>query len=430
MVTGTIRRRGALAAGAALAVALAGCATTPTASEGGELTIGMNAGLVETFQGYADAFMEEHDGWDISVEPVPDAESDYIQQLVTQSLSQTMPDIIFNYDTLNQTLAGNDLLFDIKPWLEEGKGGLEFGNFLPNFLANYEAGDAITGLPVSADSGVLFYNADVFAEYGVELPSPDWTLDDMYAAAAEITEASNGAVYGMITPLGDSTNYFTWYPVLSAFGGQLYDPEADEFVFANDASLAAWEALIRPYAEEFGTPYSARTEATTIFTSGQAAMFVSARPVVASFRESLAGISWDVQQLPTVDGNSTTGGGSYSLSIAESSPNKEAAWEFLSWFYSTDGGLPLAEANGVVPPTIDGIENGTWREDPNEVPSNLLAVTEYAVENAVLTEALPDDIQPKVAPALREALERVLLQGVSIEEAYTAAQDELNGLLK
>lgn len=436
MVTSSkIARRTAAAASAlVVAVALAGCGPAGSSNGGEEtvsknITIGMNSGLVPAFEEYAKQFEAEHEGWTVKVSAVPDSQPDYIQQLVTQGLSATTPDIIFNYDTLNQTLANNKLLFDMAPWLAEGKGGLSDDGFVANFLDQYRVGDTITGMPVSADSGMLFYNEEVFKKYGVtELPTADWTIDDMYRVAKEITDKSGGDAYGLGTPIGDSTAYFTFYPVLKAYGSNVYDPETKKFVFAEADGLKAWEQLLRPYTEGFGTPYEVRLEGQKMFNSGQIAMVVAARPSVVTYREALEG-DWNVEQQPTAEGNSTTGGGSYSLSISDKSSNKAGAWEFLSWFYATDGGMKAAEPNGVVPATTDGLENGTWKDDSNPVPSNLIRVTEYAVQNAVLPDAIPDDVQPKVVPALTTALEQVVLDGKSIKEAYTAAQDELNGLL-
>lgn len=432
-----LTRIAAFGSGAVMLTALVGCGPSG-GGDGGEsgggvkksITIGMNSGLVPSFEGYAEAFIEENPGWTIDVTPVPDSQPDYIQQLITQGLSSTTPDIIFNYDTLNPTLANNQLLFDMGPWLEEGKGDLTADGFVSNFLDQYRVGDAITGMPVSADSGMLFYNEDLFAKYGIdELPSADWTLDDMYRVAAEITEASNGETFGIASPIGDSTAYFLFYPTLRAFGSNVYDPETEEFVFANDAGVEAWTELLRPYTEEFGTPYSMVLNKTVnLFESEQVAMIIQARPQVAVYREAFES-GWNVEQQPQVDGESTTGGGSYSLSISNKSENKEGAWEFLSWFYATEGGMAAAEPNGVVPATTDGLANGTWKDDDSPVPSNLIRVTEYAVENAVLPDAIPDDVQPKVVPALTKALEQVILEGKSVEEAYTAAQDELNELL-
>lgn len=393
------------------------------------LTIGMNSGLVPQFEGYAKDFIKENPGWDIKVSAVPDSQPDYIQQLVTQGLSGSTPDIVFNYDTLNQTLASNKLLLDLTPYFKKDNG-LKEDDFVPNFLAQYKVGDTITGIPVSADSGMLFYNADLFKKYGVDVPTDTWTEDDMYAAAKKITDASAGSTYGILTPIGDNTAYFTWYPVLKAYGSNVYDAASNKFVFADDNGIKAWTELVKPYTEKYGTPYPAKTQDNNaLFNSGQVAMYITARPAVATYRESLKA-DWNVQQQPTINGKSTTGGGSYSLSISAKSGNPDGAWTFMSWFYKTDGGMKAAVPNGVVPATKDGLANGDWKNDTNPVPSNLIPVTEYAVQNAVLPDPIPDAVQPKVVPALTEALQKVALQGVSVKDAYTAAQDQLNALLK
>jgi multiple sugar transport system substrate-binding protein len=369
-----------------------------------------------------------HPGYSVSVDPVPLVQADYIQQLVTQGLSNSTPDIVFNYDTLNQSLVGAGVVHDMAPSLMEGRGGLTVDTFLPNFLAQYRVGDQITGMPVSADAALLMYNKTIFDTYGVDYPTPDWTYDDMYSAAIEITEKSNGEVFGLATPLRDGTAFFTFYPVLRAYGSNLYDPASERFIFADAEGLEAWTQLLRPYQEGFGTPFSAATQYRQYITSGQAAMDVISTADVEPLRNSMTD-DWDVQQLPTFDGNPTTGGGSYSLSISESSSNKDAAWEFLSWFYDTDGGMEVAAPNGVIPATVDGITNGSWLTTAPPVPANFVPATQYAVDNATLPDPIPDAVQPQVAPALKAALEGVLVGGQSIEDAYGAAQEELNAEL-
>lgn len=418
-------------------VALAACSpgTEGNDSEPNTSTVvvGMNAGLVPQFEKYAEVYNATDPTAPIKLEPIPDAQPDYIQQLVTQGLSSTLPDVVFNYDSLNQTLVANDLLYDLRPWLDEGKDGLKGADFTPAFLNQYKAnGDdgPITGIPVSADSTMLFYNKAVFEKAGVtELPNESWTMDDMYRVAAEITEAGDGAYFGLDTPAGTGGQIFVDYPILTAYGSALYDPDANEFIFANENGLKAWETILAPYTEGFGTPYPTGKENHRYFTTGQAAMTLQTRPAIASLRESMTD-DWDVMNLPTINGNPTVGGGSYGLSISKNSDNKEGAWAFLAWFFSKDGGMKEAEPNGVIPATTDGLENGTWLQDDAPVPANLIPATQYAVKNAQLPNPVPNDAQTQLTPTLVEAAQEVVIGGSSIEEAYTKAQDTLNALLK
>ncbi|GAA1950683.1 ABC transporter substrate-binding protein [Microbacterium aquimaris] len=424
----------------ALAVSLAACSTggesSPTddsdpSEASGEIRVGMIASLTPQFEEYAKVFEESHPDIKVTVQSVAESPADYIQQLATENLSDSVPDVLFNTGGLNQTLDSNGLLWDMSEWLEEGRSGLDSAEFSPNFLGLFETEDGrITGLPVSADSGVIVYNIDQFEKYGAELPTDDWTYEEMYDAARTIYDGSGGDVYGIVTPLGVAETPFQWYPVIRAYGSDMYDEAAGEFIFADAAGIEAWTTLLEPYTDGFGVPYSALANdpGKNLFPSEQAAMEVASTARIAALREQMQS-DWDVAPMPIIDGVRTTGGGAYSLSLSEKSENKSAAWEFLAWFYSVDGGFEAAKDDGVIPATTDGIENGTWQQDPPPVPSNFVPAVQISIEDAILQKPYPADVAPEVLPALQEAIQMVMLRDESIEVAFTAAQDELNALL-
>lgn len=431
-----VRRISAVATVAIVAAGLAACSSSSDNNSGNttagkNILIGMNSGLVPQFERYAKDFEKSHKGFKVTVKAVPDTQSDYIQQLVTQGLSKSLPDIVFNYDTLNQTLNSSHLLYDIKPWLDSGHDGLKGSSFESNFLDQYKVGKAITGIPVSADTGVIAVNETVFKKYNVPVPTASWTLDDMYKAAKQITDASGGSVYGINTPIADGSGLYDFYPTLKAYGSNLYDPSTKKFIFANDDGIKAWTQVLAPYTEKFGTPYTLASTpaANNLFASGQTAMTGLSTAGVANLRATVKD-DWDLLPFPTQNGKPTTGGGSYSLSISAKSDNKEGAYQFMAWFYSTDGGMKAAQPDGVIPATKEGIANGAWLTEVPAVPASFVKTIKYSVSKAVLPNPIPDAVQPKVVPALQQALQQVTLKGVSIKKAYTDAQDQLNGLLK
>ncbi len=417
----------------AMAVGLAACSTsasTDSASSTKTVIVGMNSGLVPQFQKYADLYNKTAKA-KIKLEAIPDAPADYIQKLVTQSLSGSLPDVIFNYDSLNQQLAASNLLYNLTPWLTEGKDGLKRSSFVPAFLNQYIAdpkSGAIGGIPVSADSTMLFYNKTLFEKAGVtDLPTDKWTWDDLYAAAKKISAAGAGKYWGLETPIGTGDANFINYPFLTAGGSSIYDTKTKKFDFANAKGLAVWNYMIEPYTEGWGTP-AATGAAVDYFAAGQSAMRLDTRPAIARYRDGLKD-DWNVINLPTLDGNPVVGGGSYGLSISAKSDNKDNAWKFLAWFYSTNGGMKAAEPNGVIPATTDGINNGTWLKDTNPVPANLIAATKYAVKTAKLPPAVPNKAAADLGPDLKAALQEVLVGGKSVKDAYTEAQDKLNAEL-
>jgi multiple sugar transport system substrate-binding protein len=425
-------RRGAALATVALTVAgLAACSSgsdSSTSSAGKNIIIGMNSGLVPQFERYAKDFETANPQFNVTVKAVPDDQATYIQQLVTQGLSKSLPDIIFNYDSLNTTLESNHLLYDIKPWLDSGHDGLKGSDFEQNFLDQYKVGDAVTGIPVSADTGVIAVNETLFKKYDVPIPTADWTLDDMYNDAKKITTASGGSVYGIKTPIGDASGLFNYDPTLDAYGSHLYDPAAKKFTFADPAGIQAWTTLLEPYTQKFGTSYS-QANNNNLFPSGQAAMTSLSTAGVASLRSTLKA-DWDLLPFPTVNGKPTTGGGSYSLSISAKSGNKEGAYKFMAWFYSTDGGMKAASADGVIPATADGIKSGAWIKAAPAVPKSFVPTAQDSISKAVLPTPLPASVQPKLVPALQQAVQEVVLKGESVEKAFTDAQNQLNDDMK
>jgi multiple sugar transport system substrate-binding protein len=418
-----------------LAAGMAGCSNnSPHASASSKtVVVGMNSGLVPQFQAYADLYNKTDPAAKVKLQPIPDAPADYIQQLVTQGLSGTLPDVVFNYDSLNQQLAASNVLYDLKPWLTQGKDGLKGSSFVPAFLDQYVAdpkSGAIGGIPVSADSTILFYNRTLFAKAGVtDLPKADWSWQDLYKAAKEISAKGNGQYWGLQTPMSTGDQNFINYPFLKAGGSSIYDTKTNKFDFADPKGIAVWKTLLQPYTEGFGTPVPTGGKVIDYFTAGQAAMSLQTRPAIAVARTGLKD-DWDVINLPTLDGNPTVGGGSYGLSISAKSTNKDNAWKFLAWFFNTDKGMKAAEPNGVIPATSDGIKNGTWRTDTNPVPKNLIPATIYAVENAALPPAVPNSAASQLAPTLAKAEQEVLVGGKSIQDAYAEAQATLNSLIK
>ena len=430
----TLLKIGGAVVAIGLAIGLAGCSSTSgsSASSSKTVVVGMNSGLVPQFQAYADLYNKTNPTAKVKLKAIPDATADYIQQLVTQGLSGTLPDVIFNYDSLNQQLAASNLLYNIKPWLDEGKDGLKGSSFVPAFLDQYIADPktgAIGGIPVSADSTMLFYNKTVFEKAGItDLPTDSWTWQDLYKVAKEISAKGAGQYWGLETPFGTGDANFINYPFLKAGGSSIYDAKTKKFDFANAKGIAVWKTLLQPFTEGFGTPPTAG-KSIDYFGAGQAAMRLDTRPAIARYRTGLKD-DWNVINLPTLDGNPTVGGGSYGLSISAKSTNKDNAWKFLAWFYSTNKGMKAAEPNGVIPATSDGIKNGTWRTDTNPVPKNLIPATVYAVKNAALPPAIPNAAASQLSPVLQKAEQEVLVGGKSVEDAYTEAQTTLNALIK
>lgn len=400
--------------------------------EGSTIVLTTLTQLEPQFKQYADAYMEAFPDRTVEVRSTTDDTAEYAQQLATARLSGELPDVFFNVDFLADTLAENNVTLDLTEGLAAGKlGELNADSFLPQFLGQYRPisdQDKITGLPVSADSVGLFYNKSLFEEAGVtEFPEADWTWDDMYRVAEEIQANSNGDIVGLEAPLQDGANRIVFAPVIEAFGGFVYDPETNTSGIGQPEAIEAWKKLLAPYGDA-SAEYSTTVDPAQGFIGGNVAMAIGSRAGIPQTKTTLEGVDWDVQVLPTIDGNSTAGGGSYGLSIAQTSASQDAAWEFLKWFYDADAGMKIAqEIGGTIPPTEEGIENGVWKDVPP--PPASIEIFGESARTAVLLVQMPGSVSGVMTEATKKATQEVVLNNRPVEEAFQEAEQTVNDAL-
>jgi multiple sugar transport system substrate-binding protein len=430
-----VRRPAAVTAALAVIPLLAACgsASSPGAGnevEGSTVVLTTITSLEPQFKEYADAYMKEFPDRTVEVRSTTDDGAEYAQQLATARLSEDLPDVFFNVDFLADTLAKNNVTLDLAPGIEEGKlGDLTMDDFLPQFVEQYRPlanPEQVTGLPVSADSVGLYYNKSLFEQAGVtEYPEADWTWEDMYRVAEEIQTESDGAVTGLAAPLADGSAQIVYGPVIQAYGGYVYDPETGKSGIGQPEAVEAWTTLLEPYGTASGEYTTTGDDPTLQFGSGNIAMAIASRGAVPQTQLALTDADWDVQVLPTIDGRSTAGGGSYGLSIAQTSENQDAAWAFLAWFYDTDAGMRIAqEVGGVIPPTEDGISNGTWKD--GAPPPESIEIFGESARTAVLLTQMPGASASVMAEATKKATQEVLLEGRDVAEAFQEAEETVN----
>ncbi|WP_433892685.1 ABC transporter substrate-binding protein [Streptomyces sp. CA-111067] len=399
--------------------------------EGSKITLSVQAGLVPQFQKYVAAYEKAYPKRKVTVGSLPDDATQYVQQLVTERLGNKLPDVLMNVDYAANPLADGNVTLDIADRLEKGTDGLKGSSFLPQFVGQYRPvshPEQITGLPVSADSTTLFYNKAVFEKAGVtEYPKATWTWDDLYRVGAEIEQKTGGKYAGLTAPLGTGDQPAVYNPVIHAMGGYVYDPKTKKSGIGQPEAIKAWEMLLKAYGTA-SPKYSANVAGQPKFEQGQSAMAFSVRAAVPNIKQSLKD-DWDAQTMPKLNGKPTVGGGSYGLSISKSSHNQDAAWAFLAWFYSQDGGMKVAQATGqVVPPTQEGVDHGTWRQLPAP-PQNEAAFAQDA-KDAYLPAALPGSAGTVLSDSVIKAVQQVELQHRSVADAFGDAEKAVNQALQ
>lgn len=350
-----------------LALALGACApvgpgTAP--STGGESAAPAASGEVTTvtwaFWGspeeaasheqVGEAFMQEHP--EIQLEYYNEPWGDYftkVQTLWASGDSATIPDVLFLWPTPKYAAQG--VLENLDPYIEKASYNLD--DYWPALLESAMYEGSVYGFPRDIGLEVLYYNKDMFDEVGVPYPDETWTWDDLASAAEQLTvKDASGQVerYGLGMEIG---KYSLW---VNQNNGSILDDmrNPSKCALSEPAAVDA----IQFFADLINNGYAMRDADLSqaggdagVFSSGKVAMIIQNSSRVSAF--NAAGLNYDVSVVPIPDGgqrSASAGGAAWVMSAG--SDSKDAAWTFLSWLQSTDGGQRLYTESGEIFPAL------------------------------------------------------------------------------
>ena len=337
-----------------------------------------------THESVAAAFMEANP--DIQIEIWHQPWADYfttIQTLWTSGDSAVIPDIAFLSPINNYARDG--VLEPLDPFIEAS--GFDRDDFWPGLLEFAMFEGQVYGFPRDIGLEVLYYNKDIFDEAGLDYPDESWTWDDLLTAAEELTVVeSSGRVsrYGLGMEGG---KYQLWV-------GQNMGSILDDMANPTSCTLDAPEAVeaIEFFAGMMDNNFAMRDANlgqaggdAAVFQSGQVAMIIQNASRVPTFNE--AELNYDVAVVPIPEGgqrSASAAGAAWTMSSF--SDDKEAAWTFLSWLQSTDGGQGIYTQSGEILPALQSTANSDLFLGVEGAPENRQAfITEG--ENAKVGRA-------------------------------------------
>lgn len=153
------------------------------------------------------------------------------------------------------------------------------------------------GVPTNNETMALVWNAQLFADAGLDPESPPATWDDLVRYSKQIKDKTGKNGYGMVARVNAGNTPFRFMPQMWAYGGGALD-EADPVptykkVYANNAgSKAALQASFDMYVRDQSVPRSALTNTQTEnqdpFIAGQLAMVIAHPAEYAVMRDRAA----------------------------------------------------------------------------------------------------------------------------------------------
>lgn len=305
---------------------------------------------IETHQKVADAFMQEHP--EIKVEILSEPWADYftkVQTLWASGDSAAIPDVLFLSPVVNYAAQG--VLENLDPWIE--KSNYPVSDYWPALLdfASYDG--HIYGFPRDIGLEVLYYNKDIFDEAKVEYPNENWTWDDLLAAADKLTVVESSGQVSRYALGMEGGKYQLWVGQnKGSILDNMYNPS--KCTLADAAAMGGVKLFANMMANNQAMRPANLGQAggdAGVFGNGQVAMIIQNASRVSQF--NTAELNYDVAVVPIPkDGQRSASAAGAAWTMSAQGDNKDAAWTFLSWLQSTDGGQRLYTQSGEILPAL------------------------------------------------------------------------------
>lgn len=343
--------------------------------------------------------------------------NEYSSQLVVEMAAGNPADVIFVPAAGLAEIAAIGQLEDLGPLLADSGIG---DRLAPAALEYVTINDAVTSFPVAGRTLDLLYNAELFAEAGLDGPptTPEEFLD--YARELTIKDGDKVVQYGasMVNAQEEPT-YEMLLMWTIGFGGNLADngtptvnsPEAVE-------ALAFMKTL---YDEELIPRGALEDDQRALFANGTSAMEIDGNwqiPFVASIDEARAA-QIVAAPLPW-DGSTATGGPNIAVAVNAESPNKDAANEFIEFLASDEIIGQFTDFASNIPLIEGAVSEETLEERP------YLQASIDAIGSAVpIAPSGFEDQSSEFQAIVIEAIVSALQSGVDPQEALDRAQEQI-----
>ncbi|WP_280242320.1 ABC transporter substrate-binding protein [Nocardia abscessus] len=280
------------------------------------------------------------------------------------------------------------------------------------------------GVPFVFSTPVLYYNASLFAEAGLDPAKPPATWQQVAEAATAITgKTGKGGVY--IDCLTKTAKDWCFQSMVRSNGGRVISEDRTKLTFA-DAPAVEVAAMGQQLVNTGGMPKLNQKQGYEAFARGEIGMILETSAIQGTFVTG-AKDKWDLRSapMPSFAGKPTvpTNSGA-SLHILSNDPAKQrAAWELIKFLTSESAYSKISQGIGYLP-----LRTGLM-DDPAGLQAwskqnPLLAPNVAQLANMEPWISMPGNNYLQIRDGMMDAVEAVVFQGKDPQATLTAARDQ------
>jgi sn-glycerol 3-phosphate transport system substrate-binding protein len=300
------------------------------------------------------------------------------------------------------------------------------------------SGDKLLDMPWVNSGHVMFYNKDMFRQYGAPDPQEDlggyWSWDQWLDAMRTIKQNAEDKV----SPIWVAPSSVTFHMMEFIYGrcARLFDFTTNRYTFNEPRTIEAFEWIMSLYEEGLIIDVDAAKEGQLAgmadLFSGQAVAMrkIGTGAVMSTLRAVGDAFEWDLVPSPTMSGLPEE-----TLSLVTADPNfvsaktpqREEAMEFIIYLASEDVQNILSQNKLLIP----SLKSASRREDAflKPPPQNIYSMLQPWDNGRAITDFFHHETKAANAVMTRE-MDYVVLGEKSVQEACDVMQKECNELVR
>lgn len=326
----------------------------PTPQRGGQVPLVYQDWRTDWFPPMAQHMLEQFHATHphIRVFYTPDPEN-FEEKMLADMQAGTAPDVFQACCGFFPILAQEGYTLDLRPYVAADLDQATIDDWDPaQYQALFAKDGRQYGLPKYHGALALYYNKDIFDEYGLDYPDGNWDHDDYLAAMKRLTRDHDGD--GQIDLWGSMLDV-SWDRIqvhANGWGGHFVDPDdPTHCLMCEPEALAAMEWIRARMWDDrvMATPLDVQNMSTRqAFIAERVAMVEDGS---WALKDILAGANFRVGVVPFPAGPvrrvtlATTDG----FAIYAGTKYPDAAWELLKFLVDQDYGRAMARANFLQP---------------------------------------------------------------------------------
>lgn len=357
--------------------------------EGGTIRIVIETKNTSTYNKWFKEFETLYADKEYKVVVTPVADGAVQGKQDNMTIQGTPPDVVIGGDVHVMSQSRN--LVSLDSFIERDADEVDIDDFIPQVIDACKYQDKCYYLPLFFNTSLLYYNKTLYENYNIDnpndtigYPTSSWTYDDFMANAKKLTIGSKGSYsqWGSSSTIGW---WGEWLIHVRQHGGEVMD--SDGFITLDTSeALAGFESYLGKMNGENKVAYTVGELEMGGFAGKKTAMEYGGHVNNWFDYCNIKDFNWDVELLPTVNGNRVGEFAVEGLGIHKESKNKEGAWALIKYLTRKKTGEELANYPLVSCRVSEKNELLAIPKAERKVPQNLEAVYESLQYNRILPQ--------------------------------------------